>query len=103
MDLLATAGIGNPLRVTFTRGHLAVEALRRLEEHPRLAAASVLAKALILEPRSLREITGGDLHINSLIAKDPKPAAVGLVARVVASYNDAADARREDCVGAGRP
>ncbi len=101
----ASARLSSPLihlRVARARGDLAVERHRRLEQHPRAPDARVLAKRLVEQPRARRQLAVGDDDLDALVAQDAQAAPRGLLGRVVGGDDDAADACREDRVGARR-
>jgi len=62
----------------------------------------VLAEGLVLQPGARGELAARDLDLDALVAEDPEAAAGRLRARVVAADDDAAQARRQDRVGARR-
>ena len=93
---------GDPPRVATRARHPAVEAEGRLQEHERAARAGVLSKGLIQKPRGGRLGAVGQLDLDALVAKDPRAAAAGLLARVLRCDHDARDPRRQDGAGAGR-
>ena len=90
------------LRVAGLGRDLAVERHRRLEEHPRAAGARVLAEGLVEQARARGQLAVGDVDLDALVAQDAQAAARGLLGRVVGGDDDAADAGREDRVGARR-
>src|SRR5919197_266433 len=59
---------GDPLRVAGLGGDLAVEAHRRLEQHPRAARARMLAKGLVLLARAGGQLAACKVDLHALVA-----------------------------------
>ena len=102
MRELAALLAGDPLRVAVGSRNLAVERHRRLEEDPWLAGPGVLAERLVEQPCGARRFLVGNHDLDAVVAQNAETAAVGLLGRVVACDDDAANARRNDRVGARR-
>ena len=93
---------GDPLRVAARRRHPPVEAEGRLQDDERASRARVLSKRLIQQSGGGRLLAVRELHLDALVAQDPRAAAARLLARVLRGDHDARHPGRQDRVGARR-